>query len=129
MENTNEGVLPLVKLPANMGVFHIFFRLYKWYQIVQSVTYVVRCAIWYYLYNLKNVKNTHGGVLILVKLQACKLATLLKLTLLHGYFSRFLTCTNSTKLRNASHIFSYMHCKSINRFLYDKKIGLKGLKL
>ena len=23
----------------------------------------IRCAIWYYLYNLKNVKNTHGGVL------------------------------------------------------------------
>ena len=31
---------------------------------------VVRCAIWYHLYNLKNVKNTHGGVLILVTLQA-----------------------------------------------------------
>ena len=31
----------------------------------------MRCAIWYHLYNLKNVKNTHGGVLILVKLQAC----------------------------------------------------------
>ena len=31
--------------------------------------YVVRCAIWYRLYNLKNVKNAHGGVLILVKLQ------------------------------------------------------------
>ena len=30
----------------------------------------MRCAIWYYLYNFKNVKNTHGGVLILVKLQA-----------------------------------------------------------
>ena len=27
------------------------------------------CAIWYHLYNSKNVKNTHGGVL-LVKLQA-----------------------------------------------------------
>ena len=26
--------------------------------------------IWYHLYNLKNVKNTHGGVLLLVKLQA-----------------------------------------------------------
>ena len=25
------------------------------------------CAIWYHLYNLKNFKNTHGGVLILVK--------------------------------------------------------------
>ena len=26
------------------------------------------CAIWYHLYNLKNVKNTYGGVLLLVKL-------------------------------------------------------------
>ena len=25
-------------------------------------------AIWYHLYNLKNVKNTYGGVLLLVKL-------------------------------------------------------------
>ena len=30
----------------------------------------MRCAIWYYLYNLENVKNTYVGVLILVKLQA-----------------------------------------------------------
>ena len=27
--------------------------------------YVVFCAIWYYLYNLKNVKKSHGGVLLL----------------------------------------------------------------
>ena len=25
---------------------------------------VMRCAIWYHLYNLKNVKNTYGGVLL-----------------------------------------------------------------
>ena len=33
----------------------------------------MRCTIWYHLYNLENVKNTHGGVLILVKLnvEAC----------------------------------------------------------
>ena len=31
---------------------------------------MISCAIWYYLYNLKNVKNAYGGVLILVKLQA-----------------------------------------------------------
>ena len=31
---------------------------------------MTRCAIWYNLYNLKNVKNTHGGVLLLAKLQA-----------------------------------------------------------
>ena len=29
----------------------------------------MRCAIDYHLYNLKNVKNTHGGLLLLVKLQ------------------------------------------------------------
>ena len=32
-------------------------------------------------------------------------ATLLKLTLLHGYSSRFLNCTNATKSRNASHLY------------------------
>ena len=30
---------------------------------------VMLCAIWYHLYILKNLKNTHGGVLLLVKLQ------------------------------------------------------------
>ena len=32
--------------------------------------YVTLCAIWYNVYNLKNVKTTHVGVLLLVKLQA-----------------------------------------------------------
>ena len=27
--------------------------------------HVTLCAIWYHLYNLKNVKNTHGGMLLL----------------------------------------------------------------
>ena len=47
-------------------------------------TFVMFYAIWHHLYNLKNVKNNHGGALLLVKLQA-----LLKVTLLHGCFSRF----------------------------------------
>ena len=58
---------------------------------------VVLCTIWYHLYNLKNKKNIHGGLLILP-------ATLLKLTFLHGCFSRFLNPTNGTKSRNASRI-------------------------
>ena len=35
------------------------------------------CAILYHLYNLKNVKNTHRGVLLLIKLQdlACNFTT------------------------------------------------------
>ena len=46
-----------------------------------NTIYVVGCAIWYYL---KNSKNTHGVVLLLVKFMA-----LLKVRLLHGCFSRF----------------------------------------
>ena len=34
---------------------------------------VMFCAIWYHLYNLKNVKNTHGGVSLLVKIKAFSL--------------------------------------------------------
>ena len=35
-----------------------------------SYVYVMCCTIWYHLYNLKNVQNTDGGVLLLAKLQA-----------------------------------------------------------
>ena len=38
-----------------------------------TITYVMRCAIWHHLHNLKNVKHTHGGMLLLVKLQASSL--------------------------------------------------------
>ena len=50
------------------------------------------------------MKNTHGEVLLLAKLQA---ATLLKETLLHGCFLCFLNCKSGTKSRNASHILNY----------------------
>ena len=41
--------------------------------IFQKTMYVMRYAIWHHLYNLKNIKHTHGGVLLLVKLQASEL--------------------------------------------------------
>ena len=59
----------------------------------------MRWAIWYHLYNLENVKNTHGGVLLLVKFTI----TLLKVTLIDGCFSPFLNCTIGIKSCNASH--------------------------
>ena len=76
--------------------------------------HMVLCAIWYYLYNLKNVKNTQGGVLLLVKMQviACNL---LKVTLLHGCFSHFWNCTNGTKWRNAPYIFVTWKLTKINK--------------
>ena len=57
----------------------------------------MRCTIWYNLCNLKNVKSTHGGVLLLVKLQAKSH---------HGCFLPFLNCTNGTKSCKTSHCLS-----------------------
>ena len=31
--------------------------------------YLMLYAIWHHLYNLKHMENTHGGMLLLVKLQ------------------------------------------------------------
>ena len=47
----------------------------------------MRCAIYYHLCNFKNVKKTHGGVLLLVKLQAKS----------PWVFFTFLNCKNGTK--------------------------------
>ena len=44
----------------------------------QKWQYVMFCAIWYHLYNLNNVKNTHDVVLHLAKLQALALALTLQ---------------------------------------------------
>ena len=54
--------------------------------------YKTFCAVFYHLYNLKIEKNDHGGVLLLVK------------TLFHWCFSRFLNCTNGSKLGKASYM-------------------------
>ena len=40
---------------------------------VSDVKYVMCCAIWYHLYNLKNVKNNNGEVLLLERLLAFSL--------------------------------------------------------
>ena len=53
--------------------------------------YITLCAVWYHLYIQKNVNNTHGGVLPLLKLQS------------ETYnFGRHLNCTNDAKSRKAS---------------------------
>ena len=86
----------LKMFPVLQCVLTGFFQIYNHYVITATIKtnlenrdllvlllrkYVVRCAIWYHFYNLQNVKNTHGGVLILVELQVQPV--LLKLTLLH----------------------------------------------
>ena len=39
-----------------------------WYDF--NSLFAMLCAFWYHLCNLKNVKNSHGGMLLIVKLEA-----------------------------------------------------------
>ena len=59
-------------------IFPILFQVREF-----GVIYVMLCAIWYHLHNLKNVKMTHVVVLLLVV---------------------FFNCRNGTKSRNTSHM-------------------------
>ena len=85
--------------------------------------YVMRCAICYHLYNLKNVKNTHKGVLILIKLQAEACNFILKLTLLYGCFSRFLNHRNGTKPHNAPNMWNRPAKLVISRYFSENTIS------
>ena len=69
-----------------MKISSIYHSWYHWYEMFW--------AIWCHLYNLKSVekKPTRGGLLLLVKV-----------TLLHGCFWRFLNYVNGNKSRKASH--------------------------
>ena len=58
-------------------------------------------VIWYHLRDLKNVKNGHGGVLLLVKLQASAGNFTISNTAQWVFFT-ILNCTNGTKSRNVS---------------------------
>ena len=49
------------------------------------------------MYNLKSVKNTHGGVLLLVNFTKSNTPSTV--------FLRFLNCTNGTKSSETSYIF------------------------
>ena len=59
---------------------------WKWWWLValsiSLILFVTLFAIWYHLCNLKNVRNTHGAVLFLIKLQASAQSLTVNLELL-----------------------------------------------
>ena len=48
------------------------------------------------------MEECYGGVLLLLILQEAKASNFTKVTLFHGYFSRFSNCINDTKSHKAS---------------------------
>ena len=53
---TQQGVSSLESKTQTLHVWNNYSKL--------ALRYVMHCVIWYHLYNLKNVKNTHEGVLL-----------------------------------------------------------------
>ena len=90
----------------------IFFR-FSHCVICLSVI-VMLCAVWYHLHDLKNVKNIHGGVLFLVKLQANACNFTNSSTPPWVFFSRFLNRKNNTKLSQA------LYMLIIGQFILEK---------
>ena len=56
-----------INLQFHVSIFIHFIALLYYAALFETL-----CTICYHLHNLKNVKNTHGGVLLLVKLQVPK---------------------------------------------------------
>ena len=91
-------------------VFSSSFTLSLETDFLQDLLNVMLRAIWYQLYNSKNVRKTHGGVLIL---ETPLVATLLKVILLHGCLSRFFNGTKSRKASLTSRKFNFYIILSI----------------
>ena len=93
---------------------------YQWKSPI-ILLYEALCSIWYYLYNLKNVKNTHGGRILLVKLQVNAIPPRVFLPFLNG--------ANGSKSRKASlyfkgcvrYIFASLICMSKREHLWNKE--------
>ena len=72
--------------------------------------FVMFCAIWYHLYNFKNVKNSHGRVLPLVN-SRLKVCNFTKSNTPPWVFSCFLNCTNDTKSRNNASLTKFLSAR------------------
>ena len=73
MRSLNIEIHSRLKICRFWKIWMFICQLYLTVKSYVMLCYLVcqrLCAIWYHLYNLKNVKNTHGGVLLLVNVWA-----------------------------------------------------------
>ena len=101
-------------------------------------SYMMRCAIWYLLYNLKKVKNTHGGVFLSVKLQALSMGVFhvfqitqmvpnraknhIYISMTKFYFSYF------SKANRGSYFWSPLRLGAFVSKLYNSRLWLQRLR-
>ena len=82
------------------------------------------CAIWQHLCNLKNLKNTHGGVLLLVKSQALAIidgAIIAKIVNCFQFMKQYMF--NKKKFKKKKEYLNDINFKSNykNRFLVNEE--------
>ena len=101
------------------------------FSLLGKYSYVMRCAIWYHLNNLKNENNTHWGVLLLVKLQVSSCNFTKSNFLLWVFFSVFklCKCTICTKSRNASHIESCAEMIKTRNYINSLVIAEQNVRI
>ena len=93
-----------ILIVANLTFFFGFMKIEKGYYFVRTLL-CDALAIWYHLHNSKKREKHPWGSITFSKVAG------LSLQLQHGCFSRFLNCTNYTKLRKAS--LNMNHKKSV----------------
>ena len=86
------------------GVSNTFLRTQFAINNLAGIDNVMRYAVWCHLYNLEKCEKHRWRSDTFSKVAGQKPVALLKVTLLHGRFSRFLNCTNgSTKSHKTSY--------------------------
>ena len=124
----------LEKIICNAFLWRASARMIVFIEFSPRISsYDMLYVIWHHLYNLINVKNTLRGVLLVVSLQA-KACNFTKSNLLRECFSRFLNCTNSTKLLKASHmkylsLWIFQYVRSSQVVVYKKRFKKEKLTL
>ena len=98
--------------------------------VMASSMYVMRCATWYHLYNLKKLNKFNFSNVVGFSLQV----NLLKVTFLKGCFLCFVNCTNGTKLGETYHIELQHFVKPLRELMYRKywqhlKASLRPIKI
>ena len=87
--------------------------------------FVILCAISYYLYNLKNMKDTHGGVLLLVSLQAWTFRLFRKIGLVNCHM-RTLVFGTGCMVAWFLMVFCYKWIECQTNFFTSFKVNFEG---
>ena len=90
----------------NLKLRNLFFWLVNFVMFI--VKYETLWVIWYHLYNLNKVKNTNGGVLLLLTVQALACNFTKSNTHPWAFFTFFKNFTNGTKSRKASSFSNFV---------------------